>query len=402
MASREPMWYCHQCNAEMRPLMVPDPVCASCRGSFVEKIDDPENDPREFHRGDGGDEFPPGADPVMMLLQGLMNRPPPGRPRSPPTPRSGSDSSPSSGITFQFHSNGSGGQRTFTLGGPRTLGGGPGGIPTMSEYLRSGPDRDSDDPRGITGALMAQYLMAMLGHRGGFPDMLAGMDGPERGRMGDYVFNQEALDQIITQLMEQSNASRPVPATEDIISNLPREVLEADSPMLQNDCAVCKEQFKLETEDPDEQIVVTLPCKHPFHEPCILPWLKSSGTCPVCRHQLVPQPGHGPPTSGSGGGTSGSPPNNRTSSPGRDNGPGGFFQNLFGSVMGGGSGSSSDNNSSSRHTRSPSDSDVRRSSFSSFRRNSAPNINDSSSRSPNSRPQHDHERHLPGGWDDLD
>ena len=37
-----------------------------------------------------------------------------------------------------------------------------------------------------------------------------------------------ALDQIITQLMEQSNASRPVPATEDIISNLPREVLEAD------------------------------------------------------------------------------------------------------------------------------------------------------------------------------
>lgn len=46
---------------------------------------------------------------------------------------------------------------------------------------------------------------------------------------------------------------------------------------------MCKEQFQLGTEDPDEQIVVTLPCKHPFHEPCIMPWLKSSGTCPVCR-----------------------------------------------------------------------------------------------------------------------
>jgi hypothetical protein len=35
-----------------------------------------------------------------------------------------------------------------------------------------------------------------------------------------------ALDQIITQLMEHSNASQPVPATEAIISDLPREVLE--------------------------------------------------------------------------------------------------------------------------------------------------------------------------------
>jgi hypothetical protein len=35
-----------------------------------------------------------------------------------------------------------------------------------------------------------------------------------------------ALDQIITQLMESSNAGRPVPATDEIIANLPREVLE--------------------------------------------------------------------------------------------------------------------------------------------------------------------------------
>ena len=55
---------------------------------------------------------------------------------------------------------------------------------------------------------------------------------------------------------------------------------------------MCKDQFQLSTEDPDEQIVVQLPCKHSFHQPCILPWLKSSGTCPVCRYALVPQPDH--------------------------------------------------------------------------------------------------------------
>lgn len=63
------------------------------------------------------------------------------------------------------------------------------------------------------------------------------------------------------------------------------------APLLEKDCAVCKDQFSLQTDDPDEQLVVTLPCKHPFHSPCITPWLKQNGTCPTCRYQLVPQPG---------------------------------------------------------------------------------------------------------------
>jgi len=45
------------------------------------------------------------------------------------------------------------------------------------------------------------------------------------GRHGDYAYTQEALDQIITQLME-TNPHRPVPATDEIIEKLPREVLE--------------------------------------------------------------------------------------------------------------------------------------------------------------------------------
>lgn len=105
-------------------------------------------------------------------------------------------------------------------------------------YLRSGPQIDTYRPT-INGALMAQYLMTLLGNQA--PGVMLG--APENGRLGDYVFDQEgqssslclyylslpwkhlALDQIITQIMENSNANRPVPASEEIVNNLPREVL---------------------------------------------------------------------------------------------------------------------------------------------------------------------------------
>lgn len=52
------------------------------------------------------------------------------------------------------------------------------------------------EPR-ITGPMMAQYLLALLGNRDPMSALLAASLGapgmPESGRMGDYVFNQEGL-----------------------------------------------------------------------------------------------------------------------------------------------------------------------------------------------------------------
>jgi len=46
------------------------------------------------------------------------------------------------------------------------------------------------------------------------------------------------------------------------------------------ECSVCVVGFKLEDE------AYKLPCKHIFHNDCLLPWLKMNNTCPNCRHQL--------------------------------------------------------------------------------------------------------------------
>ena len=91
------------------------------------------------------------------------------------------------------------------------------------------------------------------------------------------------------------------------------------APLLEKNCAVCKDLFSPQTEDPDEQVVITLPCKHPFHSSCILPWLKQNGTGPTCRHWLVPQPGSTPNQSENT--RPGPGPSTSTSDPPRPTGP---------------------------------------------------------------------------------
>ncbi|KAF9245849.1 hypothetical protein BU15DRAFT_85520 [Melanogaster broomeanus] len=319
MSSRE-LWFCHECRAEMRPLMAPDPICASCRGTFLEKLDNPADDPRSFQQADNRDDTHDYPEAIEDFLRALTRgREPNGArpPRSPTMPQIPGSAIGNTGIRFEFHrgpGGPSGAARTFIIGGPNTLGrpqdrGERNAASTMSDPLRRDIDRDARAPHDITGPVMAQYLLALMGREPtGRGDPFAELLGmPQSARWGDYVFNQEALDQLMTQLMENSTAGRPVPATDEIINNLPKEVLIEGSPLLERDCAVCKEQFKLDTEDPDELVVVTLPCKHPFHEGCILPWLKSSGTCPVCRYALIAQPQQHSPGGNSGGkGSSGS------------------------------------------------------------------------------------------------
>ncbi|EPZ32439.1 hypothetical protein ROZALSC1DRAFT_30305 [Rozella allomycis CSF55] len=103
------------------------------------------------------------------------------------------------------------------------------------------------------------------------------------GNFGDYVFSQNALDQVITRLMEQQgNRNAPPPANIDIISNLPTfKFLKNETKDDENECSVCKEMFQ------DGEMIKKIPnCSHIFHADCLDPWLKLHGTCPVCRFEV--------------------------------------------------------------------------------------------------------------------
>ncbi|GAA0140639.1 ubiquitin-protein ligase [Lithospermum erythrorhizon] len=43
-------------------------------------------------------------------------------------------------------------------------------------------------------------------------------------------------------------------------------------------CAICLEDLRI------KEVVTLTPCNHMFHDDCIVPWVKSHGSCPVCRN----------------------------------------------------------------------------------------------------------------------
>jgi hypothetical protein len=47
-----------------------------------------------------------------------------------------------------------------------------------------------------------------------------------------------------------------------------------------NSCTICLEQFK------SKQKIGITQCKHLFHNPCIVKWMKHGNNCPICRKIL--------------------------------------------------------------------------------------------------------------------
>lgn len=79
-----------------------------------------------------------------------------------------------------------------------------------------GPDRDEDGHFSTGhGGMPVNPITALLGSLFGGP--------AASGRMGDYVFGQQALDDVISQVMEQTQGSQaPPPASEEAIKKLKR------------------------------------------------------------------------------------------------------------------------------------------------------------------------------------
>ena len=77
------------------------------------------------------------------------------------------------------------------------------------------------------------------------------------------------------------------PTSTEFVSNLQRTNVTQEHLKAMTDttkqCTVCQEDYK------EDEKLIELPCKHQFHEDCILPWLNIHNSCPTCRHALPAQ-----------------------------------------------------------------------------------------------------------------
>lgn len=85
------------------------------------------------------------------------------------------------------------------------------------------------------------------------------------------------MDELMEQMMEAAaNANGPPPASDVVIEGLPRLTLDQNTLEASNhkNCSICLTPFEI------GEKAVRIPCKHIFHEDCLVPWLKQNGTCP--------------------------------------------------------------------------------------------------------------------------
>jgi len=148
--------------------------------------------------------------------------------------------------------------------------------------------------------LQLQALFDLLSEDGAGPMLF-----PGNGRFGDYVMTEDGYNDILERLMQAAGPQGPLPASDEVIEGLPKFTFDeqtlgrlhdlkpsVDRPEKSpyKDCPVCMEDFVV------KDTVTQLPCKHIFHPDCLTPWLKSNGSCPVCRYSLVPAEGNAAPS----------------------------------------------------------------------------------------------------------
>ena len=106
------------------------------------------------------------------------------------------------------------------------------------------------------------------------------------GILGHENTNDQSMEDIINYIMvNDTNRYGNPPTAKKTLESLEKIVVNSKNKNIlcsdnDNSCSVCKEVYE------DEQILVNLPCKHLFHEECIIPWLKDRNSCPTCRFEL--------------------------------------------------------------------------------------------------------------------
>ncbi|KAL1561995.1 RING-type E3 ubiquitin transferase [Salvia divinorum] len=97
----------------------------------------------------------------------------------------------------------------------------------------------------------------------------------------NFLLSSPYFHRLINNLATSADAGNPRsdPAPRSAIESLKEFTIttDSDASML---CPVCKDPFAVDS------VVKVMPCEHTYHSDCIVPWLETNNSCPVCRYKL--------------------------------------------------------------------------------------------------------------------
>lgn len=101
------------------------------------------------------------------------------------------------------------------------------------------------------------------------------------GNSGDYL-DERGFEELLEHLAENDSSRRGAPpAAISCVNSLPLVIISEEHVKHDNiTCAICKDALTVGSE------ANQLPCFHLYHPSCILPWLSSRNSCPLCRYEL--------------------------------------------------------------------------------------------------------------------
>ncbi|KAF8054018.1 hypothetical protein N665_1355s0003 [Sinapis alba] len=260
----EKMFFCYQCNRTVTISIssTADPFCPLCSGGFLEEHDEPIPNPPPNLNPSGS--FFPMADPFSTFLPLLF----------------GSSAPPSSTAINQ------------SFFGPSM----------NTRSTQNQPQGNAFDPFSFLQNHLQHLQSSGTQVQFVIEDHPLDLSNRMPGHPGDYFFGP-GLEQLIQQLAENDpNRYGTPPASKSAIDGLPTVKVSKEDTLKSemNQCAVCMDEFE------DGSDVKQMPCKHVFHQDCLMPWLQLHNSCPVCRYELpTDDPDYESRGQGQGGQTSG-------------------------------------------------------------------------------------------------
>ncbi|XP_019187789.1 PREDICTED: E3 ubiquitin-protein ligase RING1 [Ipomoea nil] len=246
------MYFCHQCNrtVDITPSSTDELLCPTCNSGFVEKFENPNPDP-----------YPTFSDAFHSLFSSLL-------------------------FPSHSHSSSSVASSLFTpsdLQNPRIYSSRHSRRSNREHESPVRGEREEFNPYDFLFSYLTSRQADGVNFEFVFEGSPFGGEGSSLlpGNIGDY-FIGAGFEDLIQQLAENDpNRYGTPPASKSAVAALP--TIKANKDLLSSElaqCAVCKDDFELGME------VKQMPCKHVYHNDCILPWLELHNSCPVCRYEL--------------------------------------------------------------------------------------------------------------------